>query len=430
MNFSGIEEVHEKLEAILKLLKKSTDPNTLEEFKTFFKLLAFVACAGKAPIRQKMLDETLARVAKAGDAENIQRWSWWTPNQLGLLELAENLPRVILIGGNGTGKTVMLDAFATKIAKEHQEEEVIFAIHHFMQNANSLLLLDLEVKYENLKLENITVKNVEQLSELEEGSSTNFATCIDEISLANVEIEELKQIRSRFLWVVIRDSNTATDENSEEYLREQFPDWVIVNLSYPLRTSKAISEKVRTGEENCILHWNEFNASLQVPQNMPLGPESLSLPSSIGSYLERLQLAFNKVAKGKPALIILEYAELKPTPDEIQESKTNTSYQELAESNHRYSQNYLVAIEAVKACQRSHHPPLLWFQSEHSYLNDSKEVMKEWMRGRNKNIASKDIITDDFCVAGYEANIVIFLGSAFSLPTYMSRCRVQFVHIE
>ena len=76
------------------------DPNTFEEFKTIFKYLAFVACAAKAPVRQKMLDETLAVISKAGTAENIERWCWWSPDQLSLLEQAENLPRVILIGND------------------------------------------------------------------------------------------------------------------------------------------------------------------------------------------------------------------------------------------------------------------------------------------------------------------------------------------
>ena len=96
---SGIEEVDAKLNAVLAIHQNlSIDPKTLEEFKTIFKYLAFVACAAKAPVRQKMLDETLVRIAKAGEAENIQKWCWWTPDQLSLLEQAENLNRVILIG--------------------------------------------------------------------------------------------------------------------------------------------------------------------------------------------------------------------------------------------------------------------------------------------------------------------------------------------
>ena len=91
-------EVKAKLNAILKPIQRlPIDPTTLQEFKTFFKYLAFVASAAKAPVRQQMLHETLARIAKAGAAENIERWCWWTPAQLSLLDLANRLTRVILI---------------------------------------------------------------------------------------------------------------------------------------------------------------------------------------------------------------------------------------------------------------------------------------------------------------------------------------------
>ena len=142
------------MNAILEpILAKLIDVTTREEFISFFKHLAFVACSAKAPIRQKMLDITLTAIAKAGEAENIERWCWWTPTQQSLLELANRLPRVILIGGNGTGKTVMLDAFTAKTAKENPEENVLFAIQRW-PSARPLLQLDLEVKYEKMKLKN------------------------------------------------------------------------------------------------------------------------------------------------------------------------------------------------------------------------------------------------------------------------------------
>ena len=37
--------------------------------------------------------------------------------------------------------------------------------------------------------------------------------------------------------------------------------------------------------------------------------------------------------------------------------------------------------------------------------------IKEWMKGKNRNISGKDLLTDDYCVAGYEADCVILLGS-------------------
>lgn len=188
------------MNAILEpILAKLIDLTTLEELITFFKHLAFVACAAEAPIRQKMLDITLAAIAKAGEAENIKRWCWWTPTQLSLLELANRLSRVILIGGNGTGKTVMLDAFTEKTAKENPEENVLFAIQKTHSSARPLLQLDLEVKYEKMKLTNVTVKCFKDLSELNVANLTNQIVCIDEISMRDVRPEDLHAIEAKSL---------------------------------------------------------------------------------------------------------------------------------------------------------------------------------------------------------------------------------------
>ena len=181
-----MKEVAVKLDAIVKRLsgKKSIDAKTLVEFKTFFKCLAFVACSAKAIVKQKMFGETLARIAKAGEVLNIERWCWWTPTQLSLLEQAEKLSRVILIGGNGTGKTAILDAFATKMAKL-QNGGVIFAIQKVnfaaMPNGRPLLQLELEVKFKNLK--NISVHTFEKLDSHDVVNWTNKTICIDEIHM-------------------------------------------------------------------------------------------------------------------------------------------------------------------------------------------------------------------------------------------------------
>ena len=374
-----------------------------------------------------MLQKTLELIGKAGKAENIERWCWWTPTQLSLLDLADRLTRVILIGGNGTGKTVILDAFARKTSKEHSSENVIFALHQTLSSNRPLLQLDLEVKFE--KLTNVSVVTYTELSELKNANLTNATVCVDEIHMNKVKPEDLHAIQAKSLWIVIRDTNQSR-ENPEEYLRQQFPDWVIVNLSYPLRTSKNLSEKVKSGQVTFDTHTNNFNSSMQVALNMPLGPEPLILQSSDGSYHARLQQAFIVLSIDKPALIILNYLNMKPTTEEIQAAKATTLHQDLAEKTDYESKNILVAIEAVKACQRPHGPPLLWFSSGWLVVfSDAKASIKEWIRGKNRNISGKDLLTDDDCVAGYEADFVILLGSTGDESAFMSRCRGQFVHI-
>ena len=167
--------------------------------------LAFVACAAKAPIRETMLDETLKRIAKAGDIMNIERWCFWTPTQLSLMELADKLLRVIIIGGNGVGKTVILDAFATKTAKK-QTGNVIFAIHQLYPSYRPLLQLKLELKYEklhNIKLKNFT--NLDEIADIEDASLADSTICIDETDLNVVNSADLYRINAKALWVVIRN---------------------------------------------------------------------------------------------------------------------------------------------------------------------------------------------------------------------------------
>ena len=425
----------DKVFLLVQAQKSSTSPPSIEQFnslveqfKTIFELCAFVTCAGKAPIRQQMLNESLARVEKAGHHDNILRWCFWTKDQHNLMAMADKLPRVILIGGNGTGKTYMLDAFTMKTAKENPEKNLTFAIHKTSSNPMPLLELDLEVRYKNLSLTNVTVKSFRRLSELANDNLLNEIICLDEIHLEDVKPEELHAIQARSLWIVIRD--TFQSGNHEEYLRQTFPEpWVIVNLIYPLRTSKTLSEKVKSGQVNEILHANNFNSLLKVAPNMPLGPDPLILPRYKGSIKTRLQLAFSAVGQDKLALIILHYVYMKPTPEEIREAKATTTHQELAEKTDVHSQKLLVAIEAVKSCQRPHGSPLLWFNSKYASVSDDKASIMEWMAGKNKNICGKDLLTDTVCVPGYEADFVIYLGSG-DVSAFMSRCRGQFVHIK
>ena len=285
----------------------------------------------------------------------------------------------------------------------------------------------MEVKYEKLRLNNVTVVTFAKLSELSDANLLNDTVCVEEIDLQDVNPEELNAIQARSLWIVIRE--TGQKENPEEYLRNQFPGWEIVNLSIPLRTSKTLSEKIQSGQVKNMLHRNNFNSSLKVATNMPLGPEPLILPRSEGSIKARLQQTYSAVGKDKLAVVILDYYTMKPTAEEIQAAKATTTHQQLAEKTDNRSQRYLVAIEAVKACQRPHGPPLLWFHSGYAYVSDDKASIKEWMAGKNKNICGKDLITDHLCVPGYEADFVIYLGPNDNVSAYMSRCRGQFVHI-
>ena len=100
----------------------------------------------------------------------------------------------------------------------------------------------------------------------------------------------------------------------EEYLKTNFPDWVIVNLSYPLRTSKNLSEKILSLCSPLTLgshHDNAFNGSLNLTSNIPIGPQPLLLTE--GSEEARFKYALTKVVKDRTAMIIVEIHILNPS---------------------------------------------------------------------------------------------------------------------
>ena len=157
---------------------------------------------------------------------------------------------------------------------------------------------------------------------------------------------------------------------------------------------------------------------------------NLIFPSSETSYHAKLQNAFNAVGNDKHALIIV--GRMKPTCKEIKVAKKTSIHKYLAKKSEddgraHDGQSLLVAIEAVRACNRP--PPLLWFESKYSYVSDDKEDIKEWMRGRNKTFSARDLITDFYCMAGYEADLVIYLGINWDVSIFMAKCRGQFVNI-
>ena len=78
------------------------------DFTTMVKYLAFAACAAKAPVTQSLIKEIDDRVQIAGSPQNIERWMFWTVPQTTFLANATSQQKILLLGGNGVGKTVLM----------------------------------------------------------------------------------------------------------------------------------------------------------------------------------------------------------------------------------------------------------------------------------------------------------------------------------
>ena len=188
--------------------------------------LAFVACAAKAPITQKILDETVDLIDKAGSAENIRRWIVWTPTQLSLMELAEKLPRVVIFGGNGTGKTVMLESYALKLAKEQKEIIFAFATDGNESGKKTLLIAQMQVRFE--KYQNVTFEYFNgyswdhKLDHSEQGKKWNDKyVFIDELynRFDDGKVNDIEKIlqhgNPKSLWVVYRGGKSQGPEGKD-----------------------------------------------------------------------------------------------------------------------------------------------------------------------------------------------------------------------
>ena len=84
-------------------------------------------------------------------------------------------------------------------------------------------------------------------------------------------------------------------------------------------------------------------------------------------------------------------------------SNSSSTNEQLAQKTDESSQNLLVGIEAVKACDRPK-PPLFWLNSRFDYVSDDKENIKAMMRAAAKTSLAVMLITDPFCAAGIEAD--------------------------
>ena len=89
-------------------MSKSAKTELEKQFANIVKYLAFTACAAKAPVSQSLTKLIDDRVKIAGSAENVQRWMFWTVPQATFFANASSQKKVLLFGGNGVGKTVLM----------------------------------------------------------------------------------------------------------------------------------------------------------------------------------------------------------------------------------------------------------------------------------------------------------------------------------
>ena len=167
-----------------------------------------------------------------------------------------------------------------------------------------------------------------------------------------------------------------------------------------------------------------------------LGLEPILIDYSHGNYAERMKLAFSNFPKKKSILVVINFFDFKITPDEKEESQDLLENEfpkliQLSRKNHEECLANTMVISALKLCKREF---FIWFKESIEKLvniNSSKNDIKSWINGKNprgKQFPIMDLITDDYCVAGFEADMIIGVGK-HAHEKFLSRCKGQFIHV-
>ena len=443
---SGDDQLSTKLDRIVKELE-STDrtidsSKCVKDFKIMTKYLAFAVCAARAPVKEKLLDETVHRVDKAGKSTNIQRWSNWTLDQMSVMSNIDNLPRVFLVGGNGVGKTVTLAHIAKNLAEKG--EDVLFLIFNVseMSDLGKLIVPLIEIQLENEfekykdRIKVLTFCDISQISDADLKCSNILIDEAHEMLLAPA-MEKLCSLPAKRILIVFRGTQTEdglfpmmeTDHNPSKYLDENYSDWYLLQLNYPLRTSKTVSElMIKEHNSETLALQNVFNKNLTIPEHMPLGPTPIFVEEKDGrNFFERFDCLWNQIKPlvlNRSILFALDY--ILCSEEDIQlawEGLGSDYWNDIDIEKYKDVRgiDYLICLlYALKMKGRA--KPLL-LPGIVIPLNDVEAIKK----GLNGKYGQRDIIASHESIFGAEADIVVVFGHGdYAIPYFMSRCKAQF----
>ena len=278
---------------------KKSSTNSIEQYKTVVKYLIFVASAAKVAIGGKLLEETSKTIQRFGTAENIQTWVL-TPLQLALVSNHDEFPKVIIMGGNGSGKSMLLKEVAKK-RRQRNDKRVVYG---FFSNAEKTLFY-FQIK-EELKEFGIEVVCFNNENGLDMDLLRDSYIFFDEVWNVKKLLKLLKVIdpsACRGVWVVL-------NAGSDHQINEEFPDFKLIKLDLGLRNTKKITEEIREAEGNThsstFVMNNSLNPSLKIIDHMPEGQGVITIErTDSSSFKDMFQKALSHLCKNEKALICI-----------------------------------------------------------------------------------------------------------------------------
>ena len=395
------------------------------------KYLAFAACAAKAPITQSLTKEIDDRVQIAGSPQNIERWMFWTVPQATFFANATSQQKILLLGGNGVGKTVLMIERAKQLAIKG--EKVVFCIDQSTSiSLKSLLQLHLEVEFEEFHKENPRSKKirVENLTSYDPSKETlsNIHLFIDELRSRN--FQKYATLKPKSLWVAVTFVDNTKFKDAKEainHYKAQYPDWYIPFFNFILRTTLNIAEELKSSDRSKYQKsWNNessLNHVLDIPQNIQEGPKPVTFNDTYPhEFCKNVLSTFKEIVKSDMALIVLD--EKYSCPVKSMSSKAinnfNTNFPNLISSNPNSLELTLAFImQSIKASGREH--PLIWTDYAKNF-NSNEDQIKDWIRGKSRC----DLIVDFNLIPGFEASTCLTFTS-YRRQSSLSRTRVKHI---
>ena len=378
------------------ILGKSLKPQRLtktsiDQFKIVAKYLCFVASAAKVTVGDKVDKQAGDIVQKFGTAENIKTWIL-TPQQLSVLANSEGLDYVILMGPNGSGKSMLL-----KEAGKQKAAQGTKVVYGFFANAEkTLLYFIIKKELEEYGIHVVCFNTENGLdSHLLRGSYVFF----DEIW--NVKkLEKLFKVvdtsECRGVWIVL---NAGSDVQVEK----NFPSFQLIKLDLGLRNTKKILKEIKEADVNInsatFVMNNSLNPSLKILDHMPEGQDIITIDrKGLSTFKEMIQSAISHLKDNMKTLIcILDF--------------------------HVHVKK--MTAEILSVFEEEKRPLVYLFKNG---LNDRDEDIEEWVVNP-ESFRGRALITDGEMVPGFEADMVIGIGSG-ALDYFISRARVLFIHID
>ena len=386
--FSGKTEVEPQLRSILYSLTQISEQlipseSSIEQYKTLVKYLCFVASAAKVTVSENIVQQTGKIIQEFGTAENIQTWCL-TPMQLDILSNADGMPFVALIGGNGTGKTMLLKEVAKQAAS--QGKNVVY----FIFNAFKTLIFHLlkrELEAHNIKVMNL-IGNIKPF--LQDWHLKNYFICIDEIWDEDQLLVIFQSVDIHIfsgVWVVLNSKKTAeVDKNFN-----------VIKLDLALRNTKAITRQIKTMNDVYFFLDNNMNSTLQTIEHMPEGQDVITIKRYANQNFETMfKRGINNLSSETKALICVTSRFLE------------------------------VCLDPILSCFEEKRRPLVY--TVETFRNDTNEDIIKWI-DNSKSFKDRPLITDEGRVPGFEADEVIGCGED-ALRFFISRARVKFIHID